>query len=99
MPPNPTLNRTRRARSFFVRASMAADRLAKKLSLMGRFPASLLLLLVCTPGIATELRYPVPTGAKDQRHVRLSDTGGEQDFFEITQPYPSTSVLYTCDGA
>ena len=84
MPPNPALDRTRRARSFFVRASVTVMTTSSR---------------GCTPGIATELRYPVPTGAKDQRHVRLSDTGGEQDFFEITQPYPSTSVLYTCDGA
>jgi len=56
---------------------------------------ALLLLAFCVSNVclAADLRYPVPPGAKDQRHVRLADTGGEQDYFVVVQPYPSTSVL------
>jgi hypothetical protein len=43
----------------------------------------LLAFWLCGACIAAELRYPAPPGAKDQRHVRLSDTGGEQDYFVI----------------
>jgi hypothetical protein len=50
-------------------------------------------LCLCSACLAADLRYPVPPGAKDQHHVRLSDTGGEQDYFAIVQVYPSTSVL------
>ena len=43
--------------------------------------------------IADATRYPVPKGAMDVKHVRLADTGGEQDYFDVRLAYPSTRVL------
>ena len=59
---------------------------------MVRFIA-LLLLVAGGACLGAPMQYPVPDGAQNQRHLRLSDTGGEQDYFEIARPYPSTFVL------
>ena len=43
--------------------------------------------------IAAPTRYPIPSGATAIRHLRITDTGGEQDYFEIRLEYPSTLIL------
>ena len=54
----------------------------------------LIVLVLLNEGLsAAPSRYPVPNGAIEVQHVRLADTGGEQDFFKIELKYPSTSVL------
>ena len=55
--------------------------------------AFLCLAALSGQSIAAETRYPVPDGATSVKHVRLADTAGEQDYFEIKLAYPSTSVL------
>ena len=42
--------------------------------------------------MASDLRYPLPEGAQHRQHLRLANMG-EQDYFEIDRPYPSTFVL------
>jgi hypothetical protein len=54
---------------------------------------ALLLLGFCGAVLAAAMQYPIPDGARNQRHLRLFDTGGEQNYFEIVRPYPSTFVL------
>lgn len=52
----------------------------------------MLLVGLCGSSVAAEERYSMPQGAQHQQHVRLSNMG-EQDYFEISRPYPSTYVL------
>jgi hypothetical protein len=37
--------------------------------------------------------YPTPNDAYEVGHVRLSDSGGKQDYFKMKLPYPSKKVL------
>ena len=60
---------------------------------MSRLVIVLLLFVAADCSYAAEPRYPTPPGARDARHVRLADTGGEQDFFVVSERYPSTAVL------
>lgn len=60
---------------------------------MDRLLILLLMSGFCAAGVASDLRYPVPDGARNPRHIRLADTGGEQDYFDVARPYPSVSVL------
>lgn len=52
-----------------------------------------ILAVVAGTASADATRYPLPKGAMDVKNVRLVDTGGEQDFFDVRLPYPSPRVL------
>jgi hypothetical protein len=53
--------------------------------------AALLLLFAC--GNEDALMYSLPPNALEARHIKLSDTGDEQDYFFVEEAYPSTRVL------
>ena len=51
------------------------------------------LALISGAAIADATRYPVPKGAIDVKHVRFTDSGGEQDYFDVRLAYPSTRIV------
>lgn len=58
-----------------------------------RLMVLLLSIVWVTSVLAFPSHYPIPDGAIEVNHIRLIDTGGEQDYFKIKLPYLSTLVL------
>lgn len=56
---------------------------------------SIAILMLAGPGFsyAGGTAFPTLKEAYEIKHVRLSDSGGRQDYFKVRLPYPSTKVL------